>query len=201
MVCDPFLYSEYSEMKNIISRLLIGCSFCFVLACDNLIYIVTAAIVLQDPLKYMLFDSPEMSLYKQISRGLEIFHLVKFALLKVLYSGVVIFLTHKTRIALMESENMANAQNQAKESVHKRILCFSLIPLGINFFYLIPELLNEISPAPQTLAFATDEVTPPMHVRSCITACMVTVGSFSYFIAYPIVFPAVRHFLCCRKDQ
>ena len=201
MICDPFSYSEYSEIKNIIRQLLIGCGFCFLLACDNFIYIGAAAFVLQDPSKYMRIASPEMDLYRKISRGVGIFHLIKFIVFKLFYAGAVTHLTHKTRLALTESENMNNAQDQAKRAAHNRILCFSMIPLGINFFYLIPELMSEISPAPQTISLVMEEVTPPMHVRSCITACMVTVGSFSYFIAYPIVFPAVGHFLCSRKDQ
>ena len=142
-----------------------------------------------------------MGMYRKISRAAEIFHLIKLILLKLMYSGSVIFLTHKTRIALLESENIANAQDQAKKAAHRRILCFSMIPLGINFFYLIPELLNEIFPPPQAVSLLfVEKVWPPMHVRSCITACMVTIGSFSYFIAYPIVFPAVRHFICCKRN-
>ena len=196
MVCDPFSYSEYSELKNIVRQLVIGCSICFLLACDNFTYIAAAAIVLKDPSKYLLDWSPEMNFYFRISRCTEIFHAVKILTMKLLYSGLVIFLSHKTRLGLLESENMANVRNQAKVSAQRRIFLFALVPLGINFFYLIPELLIEIFPNPQLISMDSG-TTPPVHVRSCISACMVTIGSFSYFIAYPIVFPAVRRYLCC----
>ena len=149
MVCDPFSYSKFIEMKNVVQKLLIGFGICFLLACDNFIYIIAAHIVLRHPNKYLSFEATEITLYLKISRSVEIFHFTKLILLKLLFAGAIIFMAHNTRMAFKESSDVAGAQSQAKHAAHKRIFYFTLIPLFINLVFLIPELMNEIFPAPQ----------------------------------------------------
>ena len=78
--------------------------------------------------------------YLRVSRGIEIFTLVKFILFKLAFSLVVVYLAMKTRKALEESDRLS----KTKQSPHKRIFYFCLIPIGINVLFLIPECMNEI---------------------------------------------------------
>ena len=198
MITDPFKYSEFTKMRNVINRIFTGIGICFFLVSENFIYMVAAALIFTDPKEYLI-DFTFRWKYARISRYIEIFSLVKFIALKIALTVVIIWIAVKTKLALKESAAMSPDKN--KLSAHRRLFYFTLIPLGINVLNLVPEALDAASPLPQLYNHhSTESIIMRTDVRICITAVTATIGSFSYDLAFPILFPKVRSSMSCLKD-
>ena len=195
MVCNPLLYAEFCTKSNVIKYLGVGVVVCFVLVLEDIIEMIASGVIITDP-KELMKMGPQMIEYINFVDILAKYRLVKFIVAKVIHSGVIIMLAAKTKAALNQSVEMT--QDKKKSQLYKRLFIFTLIPLGINFWFLFPELLNVIWPLSTPLnkaAYRTFFLRK--DVRAYIHASMTAIASFTYFVAFPLLFPKIKESIMC----
>ena len=113
-----------------------------------------------------------------------------------------------TRDGLIRSENLCQTtandnMDCRRNTVHRRIFYYSLIPLFLNAANLVPDMIRVITT--QTIVGPDNHVcehSEPFFrddVRLCPTIVIFTIGSFSYFICYLVIFKNVRKALICES--
>ena len=203
MIHDPIKYADFCSKCNVLKLLLIGLCGCFLMVLEDVIVIIVGHMMITDP-KEFVFDGPQMAQFHSFTEVLKICSLVKFTLIKFIYSVVIIIIATRTKKALNESARLI--ANNNKSSLYQGLFVFTLVPLGLNFWYSFSECLDEILPLSdlvQTRKLHSYTVSVTLlrkDVRMYISACTATVGSFAYFIAFPILFPKVRESILCGKN-
>ena len=199
MVNDPLKYSEFCNKQNILKLLALGVCACFFMAIENVIEIIAAYIIITDP-KEFAFQGPQMLEYLSFAKVLRYYSQIKFSVAKLLYSVMIIIIATRTRKALKGSADMSSNNKNNKGTLYRSLFFFTLIPLGLNFWYLFSECLDEIWPLSD---FQTCQLRGPLSrkdIRMYISSCTATVGSFTYFVAFPLLFPKVKQSIMCVKE-
>ena len=184
MICDPINYSDFCTSLKVAKYNLVGLFCCFLSASDNFIKLVCDIDFL---------DSYQINLLL----GIEIFNVIKLALLKMFYSISVMKLAYLTRAALNESVRTSNR----KISLYKRIFFFSLIPFFISILFTA----NEVFKLGEALAILLNfDCKSKMiflreDVKMGIATSLPTIGSLIYIFGYIALFPDVRKTLFCKK--
>ena len=205
MVCHPFSYATHAKITNIMKYVAASSVICCLLAANCLVPGISAKVLLGT--YFCVWREEDIEMFQRIMKIEEIYGWAKFVILRIAYTLVAIFLAIKTKIELNASSNL-HGRNDKRE-VYQRIFKFSLLPLGINFLLLIPEILNE--------TFATHESFIVKHlggskkldandlsqqfIRLAVTACTMSFSLFLYWIAFPILFPQLRMSLRCRENE
>ena len=200
MIQNPFFYAEFCEKRNILKYLAVGFGLSWLLVMENIIQITAASLVITD-YKEFLYDGPQQEEYRQVTNVLDKYRLVKFVITKLLYSAVIIVVAIKTKSALRESSEMTTDKN--KERLYKRLFLFTLIPLGINFWNLFSECLDEVWPLPEGIRNDYENRSFYMRkdARTYISASTATIASFAYFVAFPLLFPKVKQSITCGQGE
>ena len=204
MIHDPLSYAEFCTKSNISKYLGAGVIVSFALVLENVIEIIAVPMIITDP-KRFVFGRPQQMQFLSLSNVLDKYSLVKFIITKVIYSGVIIKIAAKTKAALQQSTELNS--DTGKVRLYKRLFLFTLIPLGINFWYLFPECLDEIWPLYKIDISDTDRnFFSRKDTRTYIHSIMATLASFTYFVAFPLLFPTIKAsikatFMCGIKEK
>ena len=194
MICDPLTYVEFGRKSCVLKYCLQGLFFCFLITCEKLGKVIALVILYRDPAQYYNPRSEPVVTFANYHEGTRIFSIVKFILLKVGYAVAIVYMAIKTKAALRQSSSMTQDNSDQKQDLHRRLFYFTLIPLGNNFFFFLPELLREIFPESRLVSYNII----PKPVETCLPASVVVVGSFAYFFGFPILFPKVREAMICQ---
>ena len=195
MICNPLFYAEFCSNNNVFKYLGVGLGISFALVLEDLIEVIAVCVVFTNP-KELLAPGSQYVRYNNIANVVRKYSLVKFIVAKVIYSGIIITLAAKTKAALNQSEEMK--QDKKKSQLYKNLFIFTLIPLGINFWYLFPELLDEIWPLTRPFNNARGRTFfLRKDTRAYIYATMTTIASFTYFVAFPLLFPKIKESIMC----
>ena len=199
MIHDPLSYASFCAKINVFKYLAIGLGICIVLVLEFLIEIIAVHVIITDPKEFIL-DGPQMVQFLSFTNVLDKYSLVKFIIIKVVYSGVIIVIATKTKAALQQSADFNS--DAKKERLYKRLFIFTLIPLAINFWYLFPECLNVIWPLNEIIYDThSRDFFARKDIRTYVSATIATFASFSYFVAFPLLFPKVKEAIMCRKQE
>ena len=195
MIQNPLSYAEFCEKSNILKYLAAGLGVNLVLVLEKMAQIVAAQIIITD-FKEFLYHGPQMVTYLKVTNILDKYRLTKFVMTKMIYSVVIVIIAIRTKAALKESSELTTDKN--KKGLYKRLFLFTLIPLGINFWNLFSECLDEIWPLPEGLdAPDSSKVFIRKDIRTYISASTATIASFAYFVAFPLLFPKVKQSITC----
>ena len=200
MICNPFDYAQFSKWRKVMKLFSLGALTCFMLGFDDLVPIIVALVRLNKRL--MAFDKELLSSYQSILYKLDAFGLAKMILFKIIFTGVVAKLSWNTKKSLDESANMAG--DKAKHALYRRLFVFSLLPLFLNLFFVIPEAISEGS------SYDLDNIRTDcksigfferMDVKLCGQALLIPLGSLSYIVAYTTMYPNIRGALLCKGSN
>ena len=125
MVVDPFSYAEHEKICNTMKYIAVGNAICLIAACDQLVYVAAASLLIDDPKKFYYYQSIQLQQYQEIVYGLRIFNIVKFTVLKIAYSIIVLYLAFKIRMELQNSANLAADRIRTKETF--TFACFAFL--------------------------------------------------------------------------
>ena len=195
MIQNPLSYAEFCQKSNILKYLAVGLGVNLGLVLEKIAKIIVALVVITD-IKEYLDHGPQMKRYHRITDILDKYRLTKFVLTKMIYSVVIIIIAIRTKAALKESSDLTT--DKTKKRLYKRLFLFTLIPLGINFWNLSSECLDEIWPLSEGL-YGNDNTKffIQKDTRTYISASTATIASFSYFVAFPLLFPKVKQSITC----
>ena len=198
MVHHPLDYSEFCTIKNIAKYILLGIVACIVLSSGHICHIGLYLFYRYKPLIISNNKVPKNE------DNIEMFSMIIFVVFKVSYPCLVGTLAYKVKRSLTESEGMAET-NEAKRRVHRRLFWFTTIPIFMNFFFLLPEILSLLAPMHRSsykkLAIDCNSFIRRKEVQVSINAVMVMIGSFSYFVGYVLLIKKIRAFIFCKKDN
>ena len=195
MIHDPLSYAEFCSKINILMYLGAGLGICLALVMEYFIEIIVVCMIITDPEEFM-FKGPQWVQFSSITNILRRYSLVKFIATKVIYSGVIIGMAARTKTALRQSTEI-NADKK-KSRLYKRLFIFTLIPLGMNFWNLFPECLDELWPISRSIDNTYDRsFFLRKDTRTYIDAITATVATFTYFVAFPLLFPKVKESIMC----
>ena len=159
---------------------------CFIANCDRLAELFVHIIfpnIIADEIEQNYF-------FKQsLRQGIDIFNIVKYVLLKLMFSVAVAKMAVLTRTGLRHSAKMSN--NKTKQSTHHRLFIFSLVPLFMSIFYTVSEVFVIIHPILKTennrCSWFNRE-----DIQFSISATLFTIGSFLFNGCFFLLFPKVR---------
>ena len=210
MVCEPMKYAEFCQIQALMKHLGLGFAISLGASADHLVNFLIKLIRLNGDLS----NTRHLMITFDIIRALDVFTAIKMIIMKTVYSMIVIRLALKTKASLNESESMTANQaegerRQQRKTLHRRLFHFSLIPLFLNFLFLVYEIFDIGRPFVKLERQAMDCVAPHLFsqfwVQMVITAVVFTVGSFSYVIGCLVLFPkvreAIREVACCCFGQ
>ena len=135
MICHPLTYSEFTSIKSMAKYFLCGTGVCLVLVADSFVMIFIELYLL----KHWAY-STNVYLLKKAMTGFATFKVIKMIALKTVYTIVILKMAMKTKAGLDESMNMN--MNARKQSLHKRLFYFTLIPILLNFLFFAHEILD-----------------------------------------------------------
>ena len=99
MVYDPIKYKEFANICHILKCILIGFCCCLLLNGDDFSQIF-AQLILMKIEKNKFIDGTKHDTFNRFSSGIYLFNIVKYILLKVVYSTIIAYLAIKTKNAL-----------------------------------------------------------------------------------------------------
>ena len=188
MICNPLNYDTFRETGNVMKIVAIGSAICFIANCERLAELFVHIIfpdIIADEIEQNYF-------FKQsLRQGIDIFNIVKYVLLKLIFSVAVAKMAVLTRTGLRQSAKMSN--NKTKQSTHHRLFIFSLVPLFMSIFYTVSEVFLIIHPILKT---ENNECTKHWFYREgiqfSISATLFMIGSFLFNGCFFLLFPKVR---------
>ena len=193
MICQPFDYAKFSENKQVLIRLAIGTSVCFILSCDCLIDIFYR-LYYHGAMKIRTDESPENIILASF-----IIKVIKLTTIKISYGVANIKMFLNIRHSLSESTKMN--QNSEREKSHRNLQNFILVPFFLNILFLghdVPKVIGLIKK--KFVKNCESLLLRPEFVQG-LPAAVFTLGSYAYNIAYLVFFPKLRKALFCRETN
>ena len=202
MICEPFLYANFSNKKNVAKRLLVGSFLCIVVTGDILVKIFIGLKLSEYENDYA--NSKSLVLVKELEElqrkrkaakvGTSIFHLIKATAFKITYGLAIIKSYFMINKSLKESITLSSNHGKDMKS-HRNLVHFILIPFFLNLLFLGHDVPKELFPF---LKRNTCDVN--YWILELVSPCIFTAGSFSYYAGYLIFFPKIRAaVLTCGK--
>ena len=197
MVCEPLKYADFCQNRALVQHLSLGLAVSLVSSADHFLVFLFRLVRLNGGMS----DIQHMITTFDVNWAINVFTSIKMMVMKTAYSIVVIKLALKTKASLSDSETMAANQAEGerqrqRKALHRRLFHFSLIPLFLNFLFLVYEIFDIGLPFVQHEKRVNDCVMPHLFdrfgVKLVITAVVFTVGSFSYVVGCLLLFPKVR---------
>ena len=192
MVCKPFDYEEFSRKIHLCTLMLKGG-----LAC--LLYSSQYLIAMAFPIVLSLEHSHHTGILERmnIKWWMNVFHVAKLFLCKLIYTMVVVSMAKKIKTSLKESNELVN--NKKNSTVHKRLYRFALIPVFLNFFFVPYESFNGffsfyyfgMKDCSDETLFSLKVTVQILHVFTLSAASGISYG------AYVLLFSNLRKSLRC----
>ena len=206
LVCQPLVYTQFVTGKKLLVKIVLGTVACVALSGEPLVMMIVATFLPLQVNEQEFLD--RFQLYSRIEYAAQIFTIIEFFLLRVTLSVAVLKMALLTRDGLIRSENLHQTSkndniNRRRNTVHRRIFYYSLIPLFLNAANLVPDMIRVITP--QTIIGPNNHVCEHSEqffrddVRLCPTIVIFTIGSFSYSICYLVIFKNLRKALVCES--
>ena len=176
--------------------LLYGALFCLLAGIEDFISILLTYLWMG---KAFAFHRKIHETYVSVRNGIDTFKLVKMTLFKIISMGTICKVSWSTKKALDESSKMAG--DKAKIILYRRLFGFSLLPLFLNLLYIIPEAMAGKSYDLAKPNCMKRTFFGKRDSKMCTMALIVTMGTFSYKVAYALLFPKVRAAMLCRNGD
>ena len=193
MVCKPFDHEEFSRKTHLCTLMSKGCLACLLYSSQHLIAMVFPIVL---PLKH---SHTAFLVRMNIKWWMNVFHVVKLFLCKVIYTMVVISMAKTISTSLKESNELGN--HQKNKTVHQRLYRFALIPIFLNFVFLPYEILKSFfsfyyfEMKDCSGSFFPMKVT--VHIFHVIT---LSAASGISYAAYVFLFTNLRKSIqCCQR--
>ena len=196
MVCHPLEYAEFRLAENLVVIVAKGMFVCLILATDQLV----SLFVLLIPVTEDVLDSLQTIL--DILYYIEIFAVVKMFVLKAIYSVTIFKIAYMTKAGLENSCQVSGINDKKRQAMLKSIYYFSLIPFFLNILFVVHEALSintNLIQGPGE-GVLSDRMRQP-DVQLTLTLVVFTIGSFSYYIGYWVLFPKLRNTLLCKSND
>ena len=196
MVCHPLEYAEFRLAENLVVIVAKGMFVCLILATDQLV----SLFVLLIPVTEDVLDSLQTIL--DILYYIEIFAVVKMVVMKAIYSVTIFKIAYMTKAGLENSCQVSGINDKKRQAMLKSIFYFSLIPFFLNILFVVHEALSintNLIQGPGE-GVLSDRMRQP-DVQLTLTLVVFTIGSFSYYIGYWVLFPKLRNTLLCKSND
>ena len=199
MISNPFDYTKFSRVSQIIKRLSICALASLIVSSDKLFHII---FLNSRNSSEGVFDTDALIAQISARHKIDIVSLIKFILFKIIYTGIIIKMTWETKKCLNESARMAG--DKARLVVYHRLFWFSVLPLCLNLILIFPEALTEVYSSDLEMHdrdCVSKNVLLQLDVRKSVMTVMVTICPLSYIVAYSVLYPNVKNALSCWGQQ
>ena len=180
MVCYPFHDSKFCETKTIFRYLMIDTLLCFFIANKNIVQIINMTANFFDA-EQILLNHADLQKTLEFANGVKLMGTLRCIITEVGYLIAVAKLALKTQKSLHESEKMGN--KSPRDSLHRRIFYFTLMPLVVNLAYMFPQVIR-ILDINRVIGVHKKCIEMFFLMRgpglTCLTTCIFSVSSFGY---------------------
>ena len=205
MVCEPFKYIEFAR-KEVVSKYIgMGICICIALNIEELIGVCVWAGSWAYNTSDDGFDGVAhfMELKNGVIFYILMYNVTKSFLVRIVFAIVVSRLAFLVRKSLLETSQVGGELTDEKKALYSRLFYFCLIPLFLNFLFLIPEVLFAVSNI--FVSYRDDCFYPAFfrkkNVLMVVLQSSFALGSLTYYFAFIALFPAVRNtFLCTTRS-
>ena len=193
MIADPLSFEKYGRVKKVIFRVLIMTLLSAALACERTVEMTVP-----------LFNEDRDIREEERNRAeyiLKIFRIVKYSVVKVVYTAVLIVVAYKIWQSMEQSRNL-----RGSNQISPLFVAICVIPIVNDFVYLIAELPEAILPlviqegdVKLLEAFCTTWLGHFVrHVQLPLTISIYTFASVLQCAGFLACFPKLREGACLK---
>ena len=148
MICKSLKFREYSRCANVIKRVFTSSLICAILSvhhiprCVNIFYQSVGVVSLIEGRSDLDKTIRQAANLQFIMESTSIFEAVEVAILKVVYTCVLIFIGIKVKLSLYQSSELRNSENDDHNSTI--FFTFCLVPLINNFIFILSDISKVI---------------------------------------------------------
>ena len=203
MICNSLKFRDYSRPANMLKRVFTSLLLCSILSVHHIARLVSC---FSHSVYWMERGTDVDAYHKQIAevvmKSTSIFEAVEVALLKVVYTCILIFIGIKIKSSLNLSSELRISGNGRSDHNSIIFFTFCLVPLINNFFFIVSDISKVIVTFNQTIysggdvsaESCLDDYTLRLHLP--ITASVFLVTSIIHCSAYLYGFSHLRKGFC-----